>query len=219
MNAMAPPGAEPAPVRGRGRPPSATRRIELLDVAAAMFAREGYHGTSMRALAERAGVNPASLYHYFRSKEDALLEVCLTGIRDSAERLDGILASPAAMAARIRLFVEANITDLERRADYRHAYYEQREHLSAEQRETIDHESRRIRRLLDRMFEEARAAGELHATLDARQASLATASILQAITRYYIDGPIRDFRLVARGMTETLIRGLQAETRDVAPSA
>ena len=57
------------PPRPRGRPPSTTRRREMLDIAAAMFAREGYHGTSMRALAERAGVNPASLYHYFRSKE------------------------------------------------------------------------------------------------------------------------------------------------------
>lgn len=198
-----------APPRPRGRPPSATRRREMLDVAAAMFARDGYHGTSMRALAERAGVNPASLYHYFRSKEEALLQVCLTGIRDSADRLDALLGSPAPMAARIRRFVAENIADLEDHADYRHVYYEQREHLSVDQRATIDHETRRVRRLLDRLFEEARVQDELHATLDARQASLATASMMQAITRYYISGPIRDFRHVADGMTETLIRGLQ----------
>ena len=201
------------PPRPRGRPPSTTRRREMLDVAAAMFAREGYHGTSMRALAERAGVNPASLYHYFRSKEEALLEVCLTGIRNSAARLEAMLASPATMDMRIRRFVDENIADLEDHADYRHAYYEQREHLSDEQRATIDHETRRVRRLLDRLFEAAREGGELHATLDARQASLATASVMQAITRYYISGPIRDFRHVASGMTETLIRGLRAERR------
>lgn len=202
-----------APPRPRGRPPSTTRRREMLDIAAAMFAREGYHGTSMRALAERAGVNPASLYHYFRSKEDALLEICLTGIRDSAARLEAMLASPATMDLRIRRFVDENIADLESHADYRHAYYEQREHLSDEQRTTIDHETRRVRRLLDRLFEAAREGGELHATLDARQASLATASVMQAITRYYISGPIRNFRHVASGMTETLIRGLKPEPR------
>ena len=199
------------PPRPRGRTPSTTRRREMLDIAAAMFAREGYHGTSMRALAERAGVNPASLYHYFRSKEEALLEVCLTGIRDSVARLDAMLLSPATMDMRIRRFIEENIVDLEVRADYRHAYYEQREHLSDEQRATIDRETRRVRRLLDRLFEQAREAGELHATLDARQASLATASVMQAITRYYISGPIRDFRHVASGLMETLIRGLKVE--------
>jgi len=197
--------------RPRGRPASPTRRREMLDIAAAMFAREGYHGTSMRALAERAGVNPASLYHYFRSKEDVLLDVCLAGIRDSATRLEAMLATPASMDTRIRRFVGENIADLQDHAEYRHAYYEQREHLSTEQRDTIDQETRRVRRLLDRLFEEARGGGELHATLDARQASLATASIMQAITRYYINGPIRDFRHIATGMTETLIRGLRAE--------
>lgn len=178
-----------------------------------MFAREGYHGTTMRVLAERAGVNPASLYHYFGSKEDALLEVCVTGIRDSASRMEAILASPTNMATRIKALIAQNVDDLEDHAAYRQTYYQQRDHLSSEQRAVIDSEARRVRRLLEQLFSEALARGELHPSLDVRQASLATAAVLQSVTRYSIGAGRRDFRHMAEGLAGTLIRGLCATER------
>lgn len=175
-----------------------------------MFAREGYHGTSMRALAERAGLNQASLYHYFRSKEDALLEICLTGIRDAGNRLEQLLEHPGDMASRLRAMIAANLIDVEQHGDYRHVYYEQREHLGSDQKKVLETESRRVLRLLNRLFTQAEEAGELHPALDARQASLATAGTLQTMTRYYVGAALRDYRHVAGGMSETLIRGLSA---------
>lgn len=58
--------------RGPGRP-RATGGIHVI-VAAAIdnFQARGYHGTSMRDIARDAGVNPASIYHYFPSKQDIL---------------------------------------------------------------------------------------------------------------------------------------------------
>jgi len=175
-----------------------------------MFAREGYHGTSMRALAERAGLNQASLYYYFSSKEEALLEICLTGIREAGNRLEQLLDQPGDMAYRLRAMIAANLTDVEQHGDYRHVYYEQREHLRSDQKAILETESRRVLRLLNRLFMQAQEAGELHAALDARQASLATAGTLQTMTRYYVGGSLRDYRYVAEGMSETLIRGLSA---------
>lgn len=196
--------------RGRGRPPSPARRQELLDLAAAMFAREGYHGTSMRALAERAGLNQASLYYYFASKEEALLEICLTGIREAGNRLERLLEQPGSMAYRLRAMIAANLADVERHGDYRHVYYEQRDHLSSDQKTVLEAESGRVLRLLNRLFAQAQNAGELHPSLDIRQASLMTAGILQTMTRYYVGGTLRDYRHVALGMSESLIRGLSA---------
>ena len=48
------------------------RRIDILDKALDLMAREGAHGTSMRAVAAAAGVNVATLYHYFPSKQELL---------------------------------------------------------------------------------------------------------------------------------------------------
>jgi AcrR family transcriptional regulator len=53
------------------------RREQLLDVALQVFARAGYHGTSMNEIAEAAGVTKPVLYQHFDSKRElyrALLE-------------------------------------------------------------------------------------------------------------------------------------------------
>lgn len=48
-----------------------TRR-EILDAALGLFAQHGFHGTGMRQIARAVGINEASLYHYFPSKEQLL---------------------------------------------------------------------------------------------------------------------------------------------------
>ncbi|MFI9848414.1 TetR/AcrR family transcriptional regulator [Nonomuraea sp. NPDC051941] len=52
------------------------RRGQIVEVAASHFAREGYEGLSVRAIAADAGVTRALVYHYFPGK-DALLEAVL----------------------------------------------------------------------------------------------------------------------------------------------
>ena len=46
------------------------RREQLLDVALEVFARAGYHGTSMNDVAEAAGVTKPVLYQHFESKRE-----------------------------------------------------------------------------------------------------------------------------------------------------
>jgi AcrR family transcriptional regulator len=54
---------------GRRPGPSRTRE-EILDAARAEFAEAGYTGASIRAVARRAGVDPALVYHYFTGKAE-----------------------------------------------------------------------------------------------------------------------------------------------------
>jgi AcrR family transcriptional regulator len=48
------------------------RRDQLIDAALAVFAEHGFDHTTIRQLADRAGVAQGLLYHYFRSKDDLL---------------------------------------------------------------------------------------------------------------------------------------------------
>lgn len=57
---------EPSPPR-RVRDAAATKR-DLLAAGLALFAREGYDQVGVRAIADRAGVNPALLNRYFGGK-------------------------------------------------------------------------------------------------------------------------------------------------------
>ncbi|MBN2405362.1 MAG: TetR/AcrR family transcriptional regulator [Coriobacteriia bacterium] len=51
------------------------RREQILSVASAHFAREGYEDVSVRAIASDAGVTRALVYHYFPGKESLLTTV------------------------------------------------------------------------------------------------------------------------------------------------
>ncbi len=56
-------------------PPSVSRRDELLELAATMFAERGLRATTVRDIADSAGILSGSLYHHFKSKEQMVEEV------------------------------------------------------------------------------------------------------------------------------------------------
>ncbi len=59
----------------------ATRRDELLGLAASMFAERGLRATTVRDIADAAGILSGSLYHHFSSKE-AMVDEVLRGFLD-----------------------------------------------------------------------------------------------------------------------------------------
>lgn len=65
---------------GSGR---SDRRAELLRIAAGLFATRGYKQTTVRDIADEAGILSGSLYHHFSSKEEMLDEI----LRDFLGRL------------------------------------------------------------------------------------------------------------------------------------
>jgi AcrR family transcriptional regulator len=62
-----------------------SRRDELLELAAAMFAERGLRATTVRDIADSAGILSGSLYHHFKSKEQMVEEV----LRDFLDWLFG----------------------------------------------------------------------------------------------------------------------------------
>ncbi|MFF9350870.1 TetR family transcriptional regulator [Streptomyces sp. NPDC014734] len=66
------------PSQERRRDAAATRR-RLLEAGRDLFAEHGYERTTVRTIAERAGVNQALLFRYFGSKQGLLTEVLAQG--------------------------------------------------------------------------------------------------------------------------------------------
>ncbi len=58
--------------RGR-RPGAPDTRAAILDAARELFATGGFAGTSVRAVAAAAGVDPALVHHYFGSKDELFI--------------------------------------------------------------------------------------------------------------------------------------------------
>lgn len=61
--------SEPAPAE------RTTRKQQILDIAARLFARHGYRGTLIREIGEQAGILGGSLYHHIKSKDALFIEL------------------------------------------------------------------------------------------------------------------------------------------------
>lgn len=58
--------------------PEGYRRMFLAAIAA--FSERGFHGTSTRDIAARAGMSPAALYVHFGSKEEVLYRIAISAV-------------------------------------------------------------------------------------------------------------------------------------------
>ena len=89
-------------------------RQRVLDAASALFAERGFHGTTARDIAERAGVNLAAAHYHFGSKETLYLDVLraqFDAITAALERRGARLAAGARPArAELEGLLRARIT-------------------------------------------------------------------------------------------------------------
>jgi AcrR family transcriptional regulator len=54
-----------------------SRRETILEAATRLFAAKGFDGTSVRKIAEEAGLSVPGMFHYFPSKEEILNEIMI----------------------------------------------------------------------------------------------------------------------------------------------
>lgn len=72
--------------------PNLERRQEILEIAAKLFAEYGYKATSIREIAERAGMMGGSLYYHIRSKEALFIEIHDRALDAAARRIRAAMA-------------------------------------------------------------------------------------------------------------------------------
>jgi AcrR family transcriptional regulator len=85
-------------------PPYSAVARQLLAAAIELFAEQGYHAARTRDITARIGMSTGAMYAHFRSKEDLLFEVSLTGHRMGVATLEAAAADvtdPAGQLARM----------------------------------------------------------------------------------------------------------------------
>lgn len=119
---------------------SAVERI--LDAACDLFSEHGYDHVSMSAVAARAGVSKANVFHHFNAKEALYLAALRAACRSSRELLEQLAQEGGSPRERIRRFAAAHLGSLignERDA-------------RLIQREVFEHGRRDGRRLAEQVF-------------------------------------------------------------------
>ena len=105
------PDATPA---ARARTPKGEQtRALILDTALELFRERGYEETTMRAIAERAGVALGGAYYYFRSKEELIQGFYRQTHLEHLEASAPVLASETALKARLLGVMRAKLQTVE----------------------------------------------------------------------------------------------------------
>lgn len=74
-------------------------RDEILDAAGELFTTLGYAGTSTRTIAESVGIRQASLYHYFKTKDDILCALLSQTVSPTLAFIPTLLGAQPALTA------------------------------------------------------------------------------------------------------------------------
>jgi AcrR family transcriptional regulator len=77
-------------------------RAAITEAALALFRERGYEATTMRAIAERAGVSTGNAYYYFGSKEELIQEFYTRNHAEHAAASRGVLETESDLTARLR---------------------------------------------------------------------------------------------------------------------
>ncbi|MDR9836636.1 MAG: TetR/AcrR family transcriptional regulator [Herbaspirillum sp.] len=82
------------------------QRETIIEQAAALFARNGFVGTSMNEVALACGLSKASLYHYFADKHQLLMHICEDHIDRLCALVDEVAQQELDPEPRLRLLIQ-----------------------------------------------------------------------------------------------------------------
>ncbi|HEY8982296.1 MAG TPA: TetR/AcrR family transcriptional regulator [Streptomyces sp.] len=168
--------------------PDAARR--LLVAAVEAFAERGYHATTTRDIASRAGMSPAALYIHYKTKEELLRRISRIGhdkaldiLRTAAHR-EG--TASVRLADAVSSFVRWHAI---RRTTARVVQYEL-DALGPEARAEIVALRREVNAVISGILEDGVASGEFD-VIDVRGTTLAILSLCVDVARWFNVGGTR----------------------------
>lgn len=83
------------------------RRLAIVEIAARVFARDGFLGASVADVADACKLSKSALYHYYLSKEDILYDVMHSHIVALDEAARAVMAGPGDARAKLRALTRA----------------------------------------------------------------------------------------------------------------
>ena len=189
----------------------ATRREELLQIAGALFAQRGFKNTTVRDIADAAGILSGSLYHHFDSKEsmvDELLSSFQTALFD---RYDAILASELDARAKVDAVVRASFDAIHEHHNEVAIFQNDAGYLTEFERFSyLQEHNRRFREMWVDLLAEGTRSGVLRPDLDSELTYRFIRDTVWVAVRWYRPGGELTSQQVADQYLSILLDGIAA---------
>jgi AcrR family transcriptional regulator len=187
------------------------QRLAAIKAAATVFATKGFHGASTRDIAAQLGIKQGSLYYYFRSKEEALGEVCLFGIQDYVHRMEEIAGNNQPLEAKLFAAIASHLSCYRERNEALRVHNSERLYLPEAKRTKLKKLGSHYRELLEGIFEDGIRDGVLRTSLNSHFAAQSVIGICNAWGEIIVRDPDLDIFHLAQQCTDLLLNGVLAK--------
>lgn len=195
---------------------AASRREELLAIAAELFAQRGFKNTTVRDIADAAGILSGSLYHHFDSKEsmvDEILSSFQTALFQQYDEVAGSDLDPRAkFEAVIRISFDAIHDHHSEVAIYQNdaAYLAEFDRFGY-----LNERNDQMRKLWVGLLEEGVRSGDFRPDLDTEVVYRFIRDTVWVAVRWYRPGGDLSAHDVAEQYLSILLDGIAARRRPV----
>jgi len=191
---------------------SGVREEQLISIAAELFASKGYDGTSLRDIAEMAGITKAALYYWFPEKETLFQRVVAGRMAALADRVTAAVEQVEGPIEKIRAFLLCSAGQIDaNRSGWVSSSNTFWSNFNAEQRKAIVPQRDRFERLLRQCVADAVAQGAMR-DVDPVLATRLLLSGLAQIPRWHKpDGPLTAVQVV-EAYLDMLLLGLSRKS-------
>jgi AcrR family transcriptional regulator len=184
----------------------------LLEAAGQLFRRKGFAATTVREIAEAAGVWPGSLHYYFPTKESILLALMEQGIASAEEGFRAALEETEDPVERIRLAIRNHIRML---VGTRHGTYVllyEGRGLEGDARAAMVRLRDRYDAMWDGLLYQALGTGRLRKDLDVRLTRLMILGAVNWMAQWYAAGKGRSADEIAKEFATMMLDGVLKES-------
>ena len=107
-----------------------SRKEQVIRSAAELFKEKGYAASSMRDLAQKLGIEAASLYSHIKSKEEILQTLCFDMAADFRESLDKVEKQNVSASEKLSLGIIGHVNVMARDLTASAVFMNEHRHLS-----------------------------------------------------------------------------------------
>lgn len=186
-----------------------SRKEQVIRVAAQLFKEKGYAAASMRDLAQKLGIEAASLYSHIKSKEEILQTLCFELATEFIKSLENVENQDLSASEKLRLGIIGHIQVMARDLTASAVFMNEHRHLSQPHlRNFLLLRINYINRF-KKIIEEGTIAGEFKDTIDRKLAVMTLFSSLNWMPMWY--DPMGTIDPVALGvqLADMLVNGLK----------
>jgi AcrR family transcriptional regulator len=185
-----------------------TRKTQILKAAGKCFANAGFNGTSVRDIAAEVGIEAASLYSHFSSKDEILKEICFSKAAEFENAIDEVNDLYFNAEEKLRMVITLHVKIITEDVNASHVFLNEWKQLKEPDLEAF----KKMRHRYEDSFKQIIINGENENIFNESDRQFAVLTILSSVNWisewYKPEGKLKP-KEIANKITDFILKGLE----------